>query len=145
MNPKPSPIADLHTPDEILENAEALLNSNNPKMFRGAILEAITALEAYVQKTVFASLENKLDPLLVKWLQEKTMMDFDTRLSLFTPIATGVFIDKQSDLWKDYKNAKDIRNKVTHSGKKVSKDDAQFVINTVYRWLASLGKTVGLR
>ena len=90
MNPKPSPIADLHTPDEILENAEALLNSNNPKMFRGAILEAITALEAYVQKTVFASLENKLDPLLVKWLQEKTMMDFDTRLSLFTPIATGV-------------------------------------------------------
>lgn len=144
MANKSSPIANLHTPDELLENAEAMLASKNPKMLRGAILEAITALEAYVQETIFANLENKLDPLLVKWLEEKTKMDFDTRLSILTPIATGVSIDKQTSLWQDYKAAKEIRNKVTHSGKKVSETEARYVVDTVYNWLAYLGKTAGL-
>ena len=54
----PIPIADLHTPEELLENAEILFNSDNPKMLRAAVLEAITALEAFVHVTVFGSLEN---------------------------------------------------------------------------------------
>lgn len=144
MTTKSSTIANLHTPDELLENAEAMLALKNPKMLRGAILEAITALEAYVQETIFANLENKLDPLLVKWLEEKTKMDFDTRLSILTPIATGVSINKQTDLWQAYKAAKEIRNKVTHSGKKVSEAEARHVVDTVYSWLSYLGKTAGL-
>ena len=144
MTIKYSPIANLHTPDELLENAEILLMSKNPKMFRGAILEAITALEAYIQETVFTNLETKLDPPLVQWLKEKTKMDFDARLSVLTPIATGIPIDKKAVLWQDYKKSKDIRNKVTHSGKKVSEIEAKYVIDTVYKWLSYLGKTVGL-
>jgi hypothetical protein len=144
MASQPTPIADIHTPDELLENAEALLATGNPKMLRAAILEAMTALEAYVYKTVFSTLESKIDPLLVKWLEEKTRMDFDSRLAVMTPVATGLAVDKQSKLWIDYKAAKETRNKVTHSGKKVSREDARFVVDTVYNWLTYLGKTVGL-
>jgi hypothetical protein len=139
-----TPIADLHTPEELLDNAETLFAYNNPKMMRAAILEAITALESYVQAVVFSSLSEKLDPLLVQWLEDKTKMDFDSRLSVLTPVAVGQSIDKQSTLWTEYKRAKEIRNKVTHSGRKVSSTDARFVIDTVYKWLAYLGSTVEL-
>ena len=111
-------------------------------MMRAAVLEAITALEAFVQSTVFASLNGKIDPLLIQWLEHKTKMDFDSRLSVLTPIAVGRSVDKSSTLWSDYKKAKGIRNKVTHSGVKVSAKDARFVIDTVYNWLAYLGSTL---
>ena len=139
-----TPTADLHTPEELLDNAETLLASSNPKMMRAAVLEAITALEAYVQSVVFSVLGTKLDSLLVQWLEDKTKMDFDSRLSVLTPVAVGQPIDKQSTLWKEYKDAKEIRNKVTHSGRKVSPADAWSVISTVYKWLAYLGSTVEL-
>ncbi len=71
-------------------------------------------------------------------------MDFDSRLSVLTPIAIGRPIEKKSQFWGDYKKAKEIRNKVTHSGKKVSSAEARFVIDTVYRWLAYLGSTIEL-
>lgn len=138
------PQAELHTPEELLDNAETLLESGNPKMMRAAVLEAITALEAFVQVVVFSSLKTKLDPLLVQWLEEKTRMDFDSRLSILTPVAVGQPIDKQSSIWKAYKDAKEIRNKVTHSGRKVSMADAKFVVDTVYQWLGFLGSTVEL-
>ncbi len=76
------PTADLHTPEELLDNAETLLASSNPKMMRAVVLEAITALEAYVQSVVFSALGTKLDSLLVQWLEDKTKMDFDSRLSV---------------------------------------------------------------
>ncbi len=136
------PPADLHTPEELLDNAETLMATKNPKMMRAAVLEAITALESYVQTVVFSSLGEKLDSLLVRWLEEKTKMDFDSRLSVLTPLAVGHSVDKQSALWAEYKRAKEIRNKVTHSGRKVSPTDARIVIDTVYRWLAYLGSTV---
>jgi hypothetical protein len=143
--PSTTPIADIHTPEELLDNAETLLASNNPKMMRAAALEAITALEAYVQSVVFSALKEKLDPLLVQWLEDKTKMDFDSRLSVLTPVAVEHPIDKNSTLWIDYKKAKEIRNKVTHSGRKVSPKDARSVIDTVYKWLAYLGSTVELK
>jgi hypothetical protein len=138
------PTADLHTPDELLENASAMYVSGDPKLFRGAILEAITALEAFVQQTVFRSLEGRFDPLLVKWLEEKTRMDFDSRLSVLTPVATGLPIDKASKLWDGYKKAKEIRNKVVHSGRRVTPNDVELVMATVRDWLSYLSSTVEL-
>ncbi len=136
--------AQLHTPEELLDGAEELLALDNPTMRRAAVLEAITALEAFVQAAVFSSLENRLDPLLVRWLEDKTRMDFDSRLSVLTPVATGRPIDKASQLWQDYKKAKTIRNKVTHSGRRVSSAEARFVVTAVYDWLAYLGSTAEL-
>nr|MBA3691953.1 hypothetical protein [Acidobacteriota bacterium] len=89
MASRPTLIAQIHTPEELLDNAETLFATGNAKMMRAAVLEAITSLEAFVQTTVFSALNNKLDPLLVQWLQDKTKMDFDSRLSILTPIAVG--------------------------------------------------------
>lgn len=136
------PIAELHTPDELLDSAEVLYESGNPKFLRPAILEAISALESYVQDTVFTILEETLDPLLMKWVENRTKSDFDVRLSVLTPVAVGIPIDKGSSLWEDYKKSKLIRNKVTHTGVKVTQEDARFVIDTVYRWLTYLGSTI---
>ncbi len=120
MNPAPQiPSADLHTPDELLANATAMFSSGDSTLFRGAILESITALEAFVHRTVFNSLQSKLDPLLVTWLDEKTRMDFGSRLSVLTPVATGLPIDKSSRFWIAYKKAKDIRKKSSTPGGKL--------------------------
>ncbi|MCX6998781.1 MAG: hypothetical protein NT106_00545 [Candidatus Sumerlaeota bacterium] len=135
------PVADLHTPDELLATAVCLLSSGDPHVRRAVVLEAITALEAFVHRTVFSILNRTIDPLLVKWLDEKTRMDFDSRLSVLIPVALGQPVDKSSHLWAEYKKAKEIRNKVTHSGKRVSSDEAQFVLGTVHKWLAYLGST----
>lgn len=139
-----TPFARLHTPEELLEGAEVLYSSGDIRMMRGAVLEAITALEAFVHATVFPTLSEKLDPLLVEWLESKTRWDFDSRLSVLTPVATGREISRENRLWSDYKRAKAIRNKVTHSGRVVTPEDARFVIDTVYGWLAYLGRTVEL-
>jgi hypothetical protein len=128
----------------LLDGAEALFTCGDPRMLRGAVLEAITALEAFVKDTVFSALDGRLDPLLVKWLEERTKMDFDARLSVLTPVATGRKIDKQSSLWNDYKRAKRIRNTVTHTGARVTTRQARFVIDTVYGWLGHLGSTAEL-
>jgi len=136
------PVANLHAPEELLEGAEALFASSNDKMMRAAVLEAITALEAFVEKVVFSALRNRIDPLLVTWLEKRTNTDFDSRLSKFVPVALARPVDEQSTLWKDYKKARSIRNRVTHSGLRVSPKDARFVIDTVYQWLAYLGSTI---
>jgi hypothetical protein len=109
---------------------------------RAVVLEAITSLEAFVGDRVFSLLREQLDPLLMTWLENKTRMDFDSRLRVLTPVALGQEVDTRSRLWNDYKKAKEIRNKVTHIGRKVSRDEAKFVMRTVYDWLSFLGSTV---
>lgn len=133
--------ADLHTPEELLIGAESLLTSDDPQLMRAVVLEAISALETYVNRTVFGILETKLDPLLVKWLKEKTKSNFDARIEVFTPVAIGRYLGKDDILWDNYKKAKEIRNRITHSGAKVTKLNARFVVETVYAWLAYLGST----
>lgn len=130
--------ADSLSPAELLETAEKLYATKDPKMMRAAILEAITALEATVRELAFSALKEKLGEELSKWLEDKTKMDFDSRLGLFVPIATGLTIDKTSKLWEDYKKAKQIRNRVTHSGANVVAKQARSVIDTVYEWIAYL-------
>jgi hypothetical protein len=90
--------SDLHTPSELLVAAHKLFDAGDVHLLRPAVLEAMTCLESYVQAVVFKALSNKLDPLLVKWLEDKTRMDFDTRLHLLTPIATGHPITKEGSL-----------------------------------------------
>jgi len=135
------PTADLHTPDELLAAAQSLITANDPKVRRAAVLEAITALEAYVERTVVGLLTTLLDPLLAKWIADRTRMDFDSRLRVVTPFVLGRPVDPSSDLWASYKRAKTIRNRVTHSGARVSTEDATFVLDTVRKWLAYLGSS----
>lgn len=142
--PPSIPQADLHTPEELLESADELLATGNPKMRRAAALEAIVALEAYVQATVFPSLAKKIGMDFSKWLEEKTRMDFDSRLSVITPIAIGLPVDTKTGLWSDYKKARKIRHSIIHEGRKVSQDEARFVVETVHKWIAYLGSTVEL-
>jgi hypothetical protein len=46
--------------------ADSLLRSGGPKVRRAAVLEAITALEVYVERTVLGLLDVMFDPLLAK-------------------------------------------------------------------------------
>jgi hypothetical protein len=52
-------------------------------------LEAITALEVFVDRGVFSLLEEQVDPLLVRWLKQRTRTDFESRLSVLAPVALG--------------------------------------------------------
>lgn len=123
------------TPAELLQTAERLFEHGDVNMYRAAILEAITALEAHVFEATFPSLQKKMAKELTDWLEEKTRMDFDTRIGILLPLAIGLKVDKKAKIWQNYKNAKEIRNKVTHSGKKVTHQQAREVINTVYEWI----------
>ena len=135
--------ANIHSPEELLRGARSYLNSNDPQIMRAVVLESFTALETFVHKRVFDLLENKLDKLLVKWVENKTRNRLDDRLEILTPIALSKGpIDKASILWRDYKEAQKIRNDITHQGRKVTKPEAEKVVNTVYKWLAYLGSTV---
>ncbi len=133
--------AKFHSPDELLSLAESLLSSEDSSYSRAVVLEAITALEAYVEQVIFDLLKEKFDPLLVAWLKDRTKMDFDSRLSVLVPLATEKSFTKSSDLWSRYKAAKQIRNQVTHSGRQVSRIEAQEVLSTVYDWLSYLAST----
>ncbi len=104
----------------------------------------MSALETYANNVIFAALNNKFTPLFVEWLEEKTQKDFDARLSILASVAIGRSIDRQSQFWSDYKWARDVRNKIVHSGKRVSSPDARRVIQTVFGWLTYLGSTIEL-
>lgn len=133
--------ADLHTPEELLAGAESLLVERDEQLMRAAVLEAITALEAYVHRTVFGVLHRTIDPALADCLDKKTRMDFDTRLSILVPAATGIAVDQTSSLWQRYKAAKTIRNRVTHGGSRVTREEARTVVETVKEWLSVIGST----
>jgi len=136
---------ELLSPLELLRSAKALSLSGKEEYLRPAVLEAISCLEIYVQTVVFRELRSKLDSPLVKLLQDKTRNDFDSRLSILVPIATGLQVDKQSELWGRYKTAKTIRNNVTHAGTRVTQKDTEFVIATVEAWLTYLASTISLQ
>jgi len=133
------------SPADLLINAKSLLSSGRDNYLRPAVLEAISCLESYVQTYVFRELEHTIDPLLLRWIQDKTRNDFDSRLSVIVPVATGLRVDKRSELWNRYKRAKQIRNRVTHVGKRVSLEEAVFVIDTVEAWLTYLASTITLQ
>lgn len=138
--------ADLYGPEDLLRNAKHLLDSRDPKVMRAVVLESMTALEVYVHTKIFKFLEEMLDTEFVEWLREKTNLDFHSRLGAITPLALGIKISivKQSDLWRRYKEARKIRNKVSHEGRIISFDEAQEVYNAVYDWLACLGSSIGM-
>ena len=136
--------AKLHTPQELLKNAEKLLYSGDPNYMRSAVLESMATLEAYIQQTVFELLDKKMDPLFVSWLKDKTKMDMDSRINPITKLATGVDINKSSNLWREYKEAKDIRNKVAHHGRAVTNEEATKVYETVKKWLAYIGANIAV-
>jgi len=126
------------TAAELLQTAEKLFSFGEANMYRASVLEAITALEASVKAIAFPALESRVGKELATWLEDKTRMDFDTRLSILIPVATGLKVNKQDRLWSDYKKAKETRNKVTHAGTKVTRNQARFVIDTVYEWIEYL-------
>ena len=138
--------AELLRPEDLLENAKYLLELREPKAIRAVVLESMTALEVYVHNKVFKILERKLDPMFIKWLKKKTDMNFDDRLGYITPFALNEDISKfrESDLWRRYKNARELRNDVTHKGIEVSFEEAEEVYKTIYDWLAYLESSVGL-
>ena len=70
----------VHTPDELLAGVRRLMETADPVVLPAAVLESITALEAFVHQHVFAAIRERLDSLLVTWLEEKTRMDFGSRL-----------------------------------------------------------------
>jgi len=137
---------DLYGPGDLLRNAKHLLDSRDPKVMRAVVLESMTALEVYVHTKIFKFLEKILDTEFVEWLRKKTNLDFHSRLGAITPLALGIKISKvkKSDLWRRYKEARKIRNKVSHEGKIISFNEAQDVYNTVYDWLACLGSSIGM-
>jgi hypothetical protein len=143
--PQPTPPpAILHTPAELLDTARELLASNNQKLYRGAILEALASLESFIHLTIFPSLQQRFSAEFSKWLEEKTLMDFDSRLSILAPIATGIPVGKSSALWSRYKQTRQIRKGVVHGNRKVTKAEAEAVINTTAEWMAYLGSTIEL-
>ena len=103
--------AELLRPEDLLENAKFLLELRESKAIRAVVLESMTALEVYVHNKVFKILETRLDPMFVKWLKEKTDMNFDDRLGYITPFTLNEDISRfrESDLWRRYKNARELR------------------------------------
>jgi hypothetical protein len=138
------PIADLHAPDELLAHAIAMQGANDETLHRAAILESLAALETLVHNVVFKSLEAKFGSGFAKWLEDKTKTDFDSRLSVLVPLAADLAVDTSADLWRRYKTAKEIRNKVAHRGKRASRQNVDEVIQTVREWISYLGSTIEL-
>jgi len=143
MTTKPNPQAiEIFTPDELLENAEGHYSANERNSTRAAVLEAMAALETYVHKRVFSALEVKIDQNLIKWIEDKTKTDFDSRVTNLASVALGCSINRNGQLWDELRKARTIRNRVVHQGAKVAIDEARFVIDTVYKWIEFLGSSV---
>ncbi len=138
--------AQLHSPEDLLINATHLLNSKDSKAMRAVVLESMAALEVLVYNKIFNMLKNNLDPLYVKWLKDKTQMDFHSRLGVLTPIALNEDLAdfKESDLWRHYKEARNTRNEMIHRGKIISYQEAEKVYNTIYDWLVYLESSAAL-
>jgi len=136
----------LLRPEDLLENAKYLLELGERKAIRSVILESMTALEVYVHNKVFNILETKYDAAFVKWLKAKTRFNFDDRLGYITPFALNgdILAFKESELWRRYKNARELRNNATHMGIEILFEEAEKVYKTVYDWLAYLESSVGL-
>lgn len=71
-------------------------------------------------------------------------MNFEDRLLQLVPLATNIRINKNSTLWQRYQDSKQIRNRVAHTGQRITRAEAQEVISMVKDWLAFLGSTAEL-
>lgn len=131
----------IHAPSDLLAGAESFLEKDDPHFNRAAVLEAISALEAYVGTVIIEALKQQYEDPLIELLKEKTKMDFDSRLGILVPLATGQAVDRNGELWQNYKRCKTIRNKVTHIGSIVSQEEAKLTVKTVYDWLSFMGST----
>lgn len=108
--------------------------------FRAAVMEAFVALEEQINHVVFTNLR-KIDGFpdeLVEWLILKTRMDVAARIHPIGEAALGKPIGKGTELFKRYTAAKKIRNRVSHTAEKVTKNEAKQVIRTVRDWLTYL-------
>jgi hypothetical protein len=65
------PKEQLHTPQELLQGAEFLADSDNSTMWRAAVLEAFSALETYVETATLATLDRYAYSSLRDWLKER--------------------------------------------------------------------------
>lgn len=137
MSPKP----DLHTPEELLAGATVLLASDDDQLMRPAVLEALAALESYVHKIVFPLLSQKFSLQFTQWLESRTKMNFEDRLAQLVPLVTDLKINKKSLLWSRYQSSKIVRNKVAHSGQRITRAEAREAIDMVKEWMAFLGST----
>lgn len=135
------PGADVHTPGELLAAAEDLLSREDSFGPRAAVLEAMTALESEVHRSLFGVLEQTVHKAVRKCLEKKTQTDFDTRVGILLPAATGLVIDKNGALRRRLRDAREIRNRVTHGGRRVTAAEASEVVETVREWLSLLGST----
>jgi hypothetical protein len=120
--------------ERLVKIAEELAEQGH---FRAAVMEAMTALEERANEVVFQSLETRkgLPPNLVKWLKDKTKYSFDEKLHPIGEFALGKPISKGEKLWNDYKAARDLRNKVSHTAHRIKESEARLVIKTVKEWL----------
>jgi hypothetical protein len=120
--------------ERLIETADELANHGH---YRAAVMEAMTALEERANDAVFRSLERRrgLPHNLVKWLKDKTKYSFDEKLHPIGEFALGKPISKGEILWSNYKKARDLRNKVSHTAQRITEDNARFVIRTVKEWL----------
>lgn len=120
--------------EQLLQNAEDLVAHEH---YRAAIMEAMTALEERANQVVFESLKTRkgLPTNLVKWLKDKTKYNFDDKLHPIGEFALGKPISKGERLWNDYKKARDLRNKVSHTAQRIDEQEARSVIQTVKEWL----------
>lgn len=120
--------------EKLIKNADDLMRLRH---YRASVMEAMTALEERANEVIFNSLETKkeLTGEMVKWLKKKTKYNFDDKLHPIGEFALGKQISKGERLWNDYKKARDLRNKVSHTAQQISEADAASVIKTVKQWL----------
>ncbi len=121
-----------------------MLDLKNPRLYRPALSEAITALESLVERTVFPALSLRFEKELVDWLKEKSKNAFDARFSLPVPLATGIQIENKGVQWARYKRARSARHEVVHQGRKVSQQEAEEVVSVISTWMNLILSTVNL-
>lgn len=68
-------------------------------------------------------------------VKDKTKYNFDEKLQPIGEFALGRPISKGETLWNNYKKARNLRNKVSHTAQWIGETDARFVIQTVREWL----------
>jgi hypothetical protein len=135
---------DLHKPEDLLEAAEIILQSDNKLLYRAVVLESMAALEVYLKQIIVdKELKKILQPIgLLGWIDKQSEKALENRLQITTELLKEKIEhgkekwDKLVDLIKeDYQ----YRNKVIHKGVIVEKEKAEKVYNNVYDFLSFLG------
>ncbi len=120
--------------ESLVKNANELLQQGH---YRAVVMEAMTALEERTNEVVFHSLATRkgLPSNLIEWIKKKTKFSFDEKLHPIGEYALGKPISKGEQLWNDYSKARNLRNEVSHTARRIEEADARFVIQTVKEWL----------